>query len=401
MVNVVMLAIIAGCAILLSLKGTLMQGVSMIFNALIAGFVAFAFFEMLSRFLITYAAGVTIWAPLICFALLFILTFAILQTAVTQFAKEKANLGKLPEQIGRAACGVVLGYLLTGYVLVAAALAPLPSQYPYPRFEQRNPNPSKPNKPMLSPDGFVTNLFAIISKGSFSTISEPRSFAVLHAGFLDQLYLNRLKATDNVPVFTSVPAISVPRNGLWNGPENLRDSENKSVSAPPGDNLMLARMEIQVRAMRDAARFTLSQMRLVCGPKGAAKGSLAGQGQAVYPIGYIGAGGHLERKSLSDIVMVQSSGEPVTVDAVFAVPTQLTPLLLQFKRNNIMQLPPVASTEDAPQPMPLMQPSAAPPAAPAAPAEEAKPSTQAPPTEPEQEKGLTERTRGLVTEPLQ
>ena len=173
MVSLVMLAIMAGCAVFLFLKGTLVQGVTMIFNALIAGFVAFGFFEILTRLLVKYSPGISVWAPMICFLLLFVLVFAILQAAAMQINKGKIDLGKLPEQIGRPVCGMVLGYLVTGHLLVAAAMAPLPSQYPYPRFDDRNPNPSRPSKPMLSPDGFVAGLFATISKGSFSAIGEP------------------------------------------------------------------------------------------------------------------------------------------------------------------------------------------------------------------------------------
>ena len=99
-----------------------------------------------------------------------------------QISKEKIDLGMMPERIGRPAAGVVLGYVVTGYLLVAAAMAPLPSQYPYPRFDARNPNAASPKKALLSPDGFVTGLFATISKGSFSAIGEPKSFALLHAG---------------------------------------------------------------------------------------------------------------------------------------------------------------------------------------------------------------------------
>ena len=52
MIPLVMLAIMAGCAAFLFLKGTLLQGITMIFNAILAGFIAFGFFEMLSRLLI-------------------------------------------------------------------------------------------------------------------------------------------------------------------------------------------------------------------------------------------------------------------------------------------------------------------------------------------------------------
>jgi hypothetical protein len=257
MVSLVMLAIMGGCAAFLFLKGTLVQGIIMIFNAIIAGFVAFGFFEILTRLLIKYSPGVAVWAPLICFVVLFILTFAVLQAAAMQLAKEKADLGKLPEHIGRVACGLVLGYVITGHALVAAAMAPIPNQYPYPRFDQRSPNPSKPNTPLLSPDGFVTGLFSTISKGSFSAIGTPKSFAVLHAGYVDQLYLNRHKVMEKVPLMTSTTTINVPKNGVRAAPDSLRDSEGKSLSISPGESLMLVRVELQPRGLKDAGKFTL------------------------------------------------------------------------------------------------------------------------------------------------
>jgi len=347
MVPLVMLAIMAGCAAFLFLKGTLVQGVTMVFNTIIAGFVAFGFFEMLARVLVKYSPGIAVWAPLICFALLFILTFAVLQTAASQLAKEKADLGKLPEQIGRVVSGLLLGYLLTGHVLVAAAMAPLPSQYPYPRFDQRNPNPAKPSKPVLSPDGFVTGLFATISKGSFSAIHQPRSFAVLHAGYMDQLYLNRRQVAEKVPLMTSMPTINVPKGGVRVAPDSLRDSEGKSLSIPPGENLMLVRVEMNARGLKDAGKFTLSQFRLVCGPRSSGKAPLGGQGQAVYPLGYIGDKGRLDRKPLDEILAAQSdSGEPVKMDLAFSAPTSLTPLVLEFKRNDAAQVSLSAAGEE-------------------------------------------------------
>jgi hypothetical protein len=361
MINLVMLAIMAGCAAFLFFKGTLVQGVTMILNAIIAGFVAFGFFEMLARLLVKYSPGIAIWAPLICFVLLFVLAFALLQTAAMQLAKGKADLGKLPEQIGRVASGLVLGYVITGHALVAAAMAPLPNQYPYPRFDERNPNPSRPNKPILSPDGFVTGLFATVSKGSFSAFGEPKSFAVLHAGYVDQLYLNRRKAAEKVPLMTSMLTINVPKGGVRMAPDSLRDSEGKSISISPGENLMLVRVELNSRALRDAGKFTLSQLRLVCGVKGAGKASLAGQGQAVYPLGYVGDKGRLERKPLDEIITAQgTTNEPVNMDLAFAVPASLTPLLLGFKRNDVVQVPAPAPREEALDVVPFGTSQAAP-----------------------------------------
>jgi hypothetical protein len=359
-----MVAIMAGCAAYLFLKGTLAEGIAMIFHAILAGFIAFGFYELLSQYLIKYSPGVAVWAHLICFLLLFILAFALLQATALQLSKEKIDFGKLPEQIGRPVAGVILGYIVTGHLLVAAAMAPLPPAYPYARFDERNPNAANPTRPLLSPDGFVAGLFGTVSKGSLSAIRNPQSFAVLHAGYVDQLYLNRHKATQGVPLLTSVAALGVPgKNDVWYAPSNLRDTENRPVSAPAGTSLMLVRAEISRRALKDASKFTLSQMRLVCALKTGTANPLAGKGEAVYPLGYIGAGGRVERKSLAEIITMEDpggQGNSITMDLVFGVPTSFTPVLLEFKRNNVVKLFAPAAAEDAPQPVPFGAPAAAP-----------------------------------------
>ncbi len=361
MIPLIMLAIMAGCAAFLFFKGTLLHGIAMVFNAILAGFVAFGFFEILARLLVKYSPGVAVWAPLICFVLLFILVFAILQTAAMQCIKGKTDLGTLPEQIGRPVCGLVLGYLITGHALVAAAMAPMPNQYPYPRFDARNPNPARPAKPILSPDGFVTGLFATVSQGSLSALSAPKSFAVLHAGYVDQLYLNRHKAMEKVPLMTTMTTVSVPKGGVRTAPDSLRDAEGKSISISAGDTLMLIRVDLEPRGLRDAGTFTLSQFRLVCGTRTSGKASLAGQGQAVYPLGYVGDKGRLDRKGLDQIITAASTtGKPVSMDLAFAVAGSLTPLLLEFKRNDVVQVPAPASREEALDLAPFGESQAAP-----------------------------------------
>jgi hypothetical protein len=347
-----MLALMAGCAAFLYFKGTLTMGIVMIFNALVAGFVAFGFFELAATQLIKYSPGMAVWAPMACFLLVLVLVFALLQAVEMQISKEKIDLGVLPERIGRPLAGVVLGYVVTGYLLVATAMAPLPKEYPYPRFGDRNPNPASPNRALLSPDGFVTGLFGTISKGSLSPIREPKSFALLHAGYVDQLHLNRYKGKE-VPLMTATPAVDVPRQGgVWFAPDSLRDNEGKPLSAPAGTGFLLVRMDIKRNAFKDAPKFTLSQVRLVCGPKGGSGQPLAGKGQAVYPVGYVGAGGRFELKALDEIVdLTKVSGDALSMDLGFQVPTALTPILLQFKRNTVVQVPAPASPEDAPAPV--------------------------------------------------
>lgn len=358
MASLLMLAIIIGCAAFLYLKGTLVQGIAMVFNAMFAGFVAFAFFETLAAMLVKYSPGIAAWAQTICFLLLFVLTFAILQTVALQIGKEKVNLGMWPERVGRVVCGILLGYVITGQLLVALAAAPLPSQYPYARFAERNPDPSKASAPLLSPDGFVTGLFGTISKGSFAAMGTPKSFAVLHADYLNQIHLNRMKGSQDVSIMTSSPALSVPtKGGVWEAPNTLRDAEGAAIPARGGENLMLVRVGIKKSALKDASKFTLSQLRLVCTPRSGAGAPLAGQGHAVYPVGYIGRGGRLEMKGLTEIITIRTDDVPDNVkniDFAFYVPTQLKPTLIQFKRNNVEQVSAVATEEDAPEAVPFV-----------------------------------------------
>lgn len=355
MVSLVMLAIIAGCAVALYLKGTFVQGLTLVFNALLAGFVAFAFYEMVGGLLAKYAAGITPWSQMIAFLLLFVLVLALLQTATMQLGKEKMDLGQWPERIGRIACGVILGYLITGYLLTALALAPLPNNLPYARFTERSPNPAKPNKALFSPDGFVTGLFGTVSKGSFAAISGPKSFAMVHADFLDQIYLNRHAVARDVSLATSTPALTIStKASVWEAPATLRDTEGQAPETRGGETLMLVRVGIKKSALKDAGKFTLSQLRLICVPKGANAAPLAGQGRAVYPIGYIGAGGRLEKKPLTELINIQASqvqGNTQEIDFAFYVPTGFSPSAIGFKGNNLEKVSAPASGEDIPAPV--------------------------------------------------
>ncbi len=353
MISLVMLAIILGCAAVLYLKGTLTQGLALVFNALFASFVACAFFETLATMLTKYSAGLAAWAEMICFLLLFVLVLAILQTIVMQIGKEKTDLGLWPERIGRVVCGVLLGYVITGNLLLALATAPLPDGYPYERFNVRSADPARPNKPMLSPDGFVAGFFGTISKGSFAPLGKPKSFAVVHADYVNQLYLNRLKK--DVPSRTTRPALNIlPKAGVWEAPSSLRDAEGQAMPARSGENLMLVRVGIRKSALQDAGKFTLSQLRLICVPKSGTDDALAGQGVAVYPVGYIGKTGRLELKPLHEVVSIQASaveGKAKEIDFAFYVPTQTVPSLIGFKQNNLEELSAPVSEEDAPEPV--------------------------------------------------
>ena len=351
MASLVMLAIMAGCAAFLYLKGTLMQGVTMLFNAIVAGFIASAFFEVLAAVLAKHAPGMAVWAQMICFLLLFILTVAVLQTIAMQLGKQKVDLGLWPERVGRIASGILIGYVITGQLFAAATMGPLPPGYPYARFPERSANPASPSKALLNPDGFVTGLFGTISKGSFAPIGQAKSFALLHADYLDQLYLNRYKASSSVPVMTKTQALYLPpKGGLWEAPADLRDGKGESAPSRPGQTLMMVRVGLKKSALKDAGKFTLSQLRLICSPSDQAP--LAGSGKTAYPIGYVGADGHLELKPLSEKIIIKASdvsGKIKEIDFAFFVSAGMVPRLVGFKLNELEKVSAPVSGEDVPE----------------------------------------------------
>jgi len=348
MVVLAILVITAGCAAYQYFKGTLVTAFATIVNAVFASFIAFGFFELTASFLAKYLAAIADWAQLICFAMLFLIPFAVFQTAIPQALRHKVDLGLWPERIGRSVCGVVLGYIVSGLLLTAAAMAPLPNAYPYQRFDQRNPDSDRPDRVALNADGFTTGLFSLASNGSFRAISNRRSFAALHPAFLDQLFLNRHSISD-VPVMTSEPAIEVPaKAGSWYAGESVRDSEGKPLSPRPGHSLIMVRIGIKRSSLSDAGKFTLSQLRVVCRPKND-KNTLAGKGRNVYPIGYLTAPNQLQPRKLNEKIEVQGVTETVKwIDFAFYVPVDFIPVVAEFKLNNIADVPAPVSAEQAP-----------------------------------------------------
>ena len=215
--SLVVVIIILGCGAYQYFKGTIFKAVSAIIITICASAVAFGYFEMLAAFFTKegsaskYPAIVPYAQPL-CFALLFILTFAVLQTAAMQLTRLPVDFGLMPERIGRPILGVFLGLILSGLLLTGLAMAPLPNKYPYQRFEGTFTAASaqNPNRVLLNADGFVSGWFGLLSKGSFRAIREPRSFATLHPAFIDQLFLNRQNESPDIPLITSSESIEVP-----------------------------------------------------------------------------------------------------------------------------------------------------------------------------------------------
>jgi hypothetical protein len=405
MANLFVAIVILGCAAYQYLKGTLVKAFTTIIIVLCAIMVGFGYFEALARLLIKYSPSLATWAQSLCFILLFVLSFAVLQTIAAQLNRQKVNLGLMPERIGRVVCGIILGLLTSGILLVAADIAPLPNKYPYQRFDQRNPDAEKPSKVLLNTDGFVTGWFNIISSGS---LSGKKSFAALHPRFLDQIYLNRHTISDDITIMTSSEAIEVPnKNAAWFAPENIKDSEGKPLPLKAGYNLVIVRVGISKKAIRDAGKFTLSQLRLICKPTDYAKDPLTGKGDSVYPIGYIKAAGQLQQKKLNDKITIPSDSfndRVKWIDFAFYLPSDMIPTLVGFKLNNIAAVTAPVSADQAPAPVffseSLGDQSRTQAPRPQQPSEQAESSApqeeDATPSETERRSGLSDLSRSVV-----
>ena len=352
--SLLVVLIILGCVAYQYLKGTFVKSFAVVITSICASVVAFGYFELLAKVVASYSPSLAPWAQPLSFALLFILAFAVLQTIAAQLTRRSVDFGPLPERIGRVVCGIFLGLIVSGLLLTAAAMAPIPAKYPYQRFDATRPDAEKPNKVLFNADGFATGWFSIVSSGSFSG---KRSFATLHPAFLDQLFLNRHEIADGVSIITSSEAIEIPKKkAVWLAPEALKDSNGRPVLPKSGHNLTIVRVGITTKAIREGGTFTPSQLRLICKQKGDDKDPLAGKGKNIYPVGYLKTADQLQIKKLTDHIKIERSalkGRVRDIDFAFYVPDGFVPVLVEFKQNSINQLPPPVTYDQAPPAVPF------------------------------------------------
>jgi hypothetical protein len=359
MAVLIILLIIAGCAVYLYLKGTLVNSFVLIIAAVFAGAVAFGYFELLANVFVSRStngsfSGIVPWAQPLSFVLLFVMVFAVLQTIVPQLMlRQKIDFGIMPERIGRIVCGIILGFISAGLLLTVLAMAPLQNKYPYQRFDSQNPEPQKPNK--VYADGFTAGWFSLLSNGCFS---DKTSFAALHPGFIDQLFLNRHGISDDVLITDSTKVIEVQnKNAVWLAPENLTDTQSNSIEPKAGHNLTIVRIGFKSGSMSNL-KFTLSQLRLICKQKNDSLDIFAGKGQNVYPLGYFQSGNQVELKNLGEKILLTSSDYTDSgikwIDFAFYVPSDSIPVLVEFRQNEIARLPSLTPADQSPRIIPFL-----------------------------------------------
>jgi hypothetical protein len=194
MINILVLLIIAGCAIAVFYKLNVTSALTAVIAAVCTVMVAFNFVESAAS-IAGFLGG---WSKTFCFLLLSVLPFGLLLSAIKYLVKNPVNLDLLTERIGRVIFGLILGVFLSGFLLVACAMSPLPAKYPYNRFDRADQ--SSPNKLILNVDGFVTGLFTTLSDGSFSG---GKSF---DRNYLDKLYKDRLNQSADSQVKNETPS---------------------------------------------------------------------------------------------------------------------------------------------------------------------------------------------------
>jgi len=386
MASLAVVLIILGCAAYQYFKGTFIKAFATIIIAICASVAAFGFFEVLANVFIGRGAdsrflSLVPWAQSLSFALLFIVVFGVLQTGVMFLTRQPVDLGFMPERIGRIVCGILLGLLLSGFLLTALGMAPLSNKYPYQRFD------GKRSKVLLNADGFVTGLFSRISKGS---LSGERSFATIHPDFLDQVHLNR-QISGTSTLTCNPPAISLPRPSepaVWPAPESLSEQVSqivsqlnrqgklkdeltgKLISMPePVRNYQptIVRVGIKSDALRPKATinggaFILPQLRLICKPKRYGDGPLADTGINIYPIGHLKAADQIQ---VSTEIKVDTrrdfkgNAKVKWIDFVFCIPRDSVPVLLEFKQNSIVEIrsSAIVTADQAPPPAVFTQSS--------------------------------------------
>ncbi|MCP4263390.1 MAG: hypothetical protein GY774_38670 [Planctomycetes bacterium] len=381
MASLIVVIIILGCAAYQYFKGSFIRAVATIIIAICAGIAAFGFFEALANVFISRSdtgsfLSIVPWAQPLSFALLFIIVFGAMQTGLMFLTHNRpVDLGFLPERIGRVVCGILLGLLISGFLLTALGMAPLPKNYPYQRFDDKR------NKVLLNADGFATGLFSIISKGS---LSGKRSFATIHPDFLDQIHLNRMISGTSILTSKS-PAISLPKPtepAVWPAPQSLNEQINQIVldlnrqgklkdessgklMSMPGlfsndYQAKIVRIGINKNAIKQQAKitagtFTLPQLKLICKQQGSGDDPLAGTGINVYPIGHLKAADQIQVSTeikLDRDKDFKNNAREKWIDFVFCIPRDYEPVLVEFKQNNILQISSrgIVSADKAPSP---------------------------------------------------
>jgi len=325
------------CVSHLYLKSSTPRSFAAAIAAVIAVIAALGYYEIASAILISKGHGGQ-WVQPAVFVIIFVTVLAVTKYLADYLLPRDVDFGQLPARLTGVVCGVIAGVVISGALFIALAMSPLALKWPYARFEQNNINITSPKSSLLNSDGIVATLFGWISKGSMSS---GKSFAVYHANFIDQLHLNRHKASDGVYMITAAEAVVLPKkDGV-----RIENVDQRSYT--------IVRMGIRGGeidgggAMDKDGRvsFTPSQVRILCKQKDQAE-DMTGSARPVYPEAQL-LDNELIPVRLDETInvardefeSVSTYGRVAWIDLAFRVPANMTPVLLEFKQNAVAPLP--------------------------------------------------------------
>jgi len=343
---IIIIVIIASLAVFY-LKCSMMQSLTTLWSSVLAVIIAFSYYEIVAELFIS-RGYVLEWAQVICFVILLVVSFGILRTVSDFLIRVKIDLGEPAILSMKIGCGLLTGFIISGAVLTALGLAPLQVKLLYSRFNPESPvTLNRPNKPAVNTDGFVASLYSLTSSGS---LSSGKSFGVLHADYLTQIHLNKLKVKEDVLPVCSRKTLTL-RTGKNRKP--IRQWEIPGV----GD-VVVIRVGIAARKVEDGGAndatgrliYFPAQFRLITKPNDETE-TLQGKATALYPKGFLKQGNWTETP-LEEVITPESreiTNRVHWVDVAFEVPSGQKPALLEFKQNAVIDLSSYTPVKTSPE----------------------------------------------------
>ncbi len=110
---------------------------------------------------------------------------------------------------------------------------------------------------------------------------------------------------------------------------------------------------LSTKAKIDVGTFILPQLRLICKRQGYST-DLTGTGINIYPIGHMKAADQIQVSTEIKIDNddFERNAREKWIDFVFCVPRDFVPVLVEFKQNSIVEIPPraIVTADQAPPP---------------------------------------------------
>ncbi len=326
------------------LKCSVMTSFAAFMAAIFGSIIAFSYYEMLANVFLSrgYGGG---WAVGGCFILTFVLGFALIRVPVDALVGAKIDFGNTAKVAASVIFGILTGLIFSGHLLVGLGLLPAQGLWFYNRYPADAPlSVNNPKTVLLNPDGMVSGMFSLFSRGS---LSSDKSFAVLNADFVNRNHINRYGLKDEISPACSPKALSVPGGSK----KPVRTMELPGVGNVTVVRAHLAFSDIAGGGAREAKggiKFVLAQVRMITKSSDKA-GNLRGKGEVCYPIGIL-ENGKLAKKELSDVFTFENEAQHedgnIWIDFVFDTRGQQG-VLLEFKMNGITRLPaPTASNAE-------------------------------------------------------